>query len=90
MGDKDNGALLFRLELHQLILHLGTDQRIEGRERFVHQQNIGVDRKGAGKANALTHAAGEFIRVSVGVVLQPHLTQRIQRFGLALASRHSR
>ncbi len=75
MGDKDDGSLGFGLQLEQFVLHLGTDQRVEGREGLVHEQDVGVDRQATGQADPLLHAAGQFARQAVRPGIQPDLRQ---------------
>ena len=41
--------------------HLVAGERIERRERLVHQQNVRIEQQRAGDGDALLHAAGEFI-----------------------------
>ena len=45
----------------QLVLQMLADQRVERGERLVHQQDVGLGRKGARQADALLHAAGELV-----------------------------
>ncbi len=52
-------------DLHQLVLQLGAGQRIERAEGLVHQQHLGFHRQRPGDADALLHAAGDFVRVLV-------------------------
>ena len=47
----------------QLVLQLVADQRVEGRERLVHQQDVGVGRERAGEPDALLHAARQLADV---------------------------
>jgi hypothetical protein len=58
-------VLLSGLDLHQRILQVGAGQRIERAERLVHQQHLGLHGQGAGDADALLHAAGDFARALV-------------------------
>ena len=51
------------LQLQQLVLQLGADQRIERRERLVHQQDRRLGGEGARQADALLHAARKLMRV---------------------------
>lgn len=44
-------------------LHLFACQRVEGRERFVHEQNGRIVSESAGDGDTLLHAAGEVMRV---------------------------
>ena len=66
VADEDDGALQLPLQLEQLVLQLGADQRIERRERLVHQQDRRVGGEGARQADALLHAAGQLVRVLAG------------------------
>ena len=47
--------------IEELVLQLVADQRIERRERLVHEQDVGVGGEGAGEADALLHAAGQLV-----------------------------
>ena len=49
-----------------------ADQRVEGREGFVHQQDIGVHRQGASQADALLHATGQLVGLLVAPLAQAH------------------
>ncbi len=54
------------LQVEQLVLEAVADQRVERRERLVHQQDVGVGGERAGEADPLLHAAGELVRELVG------------------------
>ena len=45
----------------QFVLQFVADQRIERRERLVHQQDVGVGCEGAREAHSLLHAARQFM-----------------------------
>src|SRR3546814_20975408 len=62
VGDEDDGARILALEAQQLVLHLRADQRIEGGERLVHQQDLGIvrDRKSVVKGKSVS------VRVDIG------------------------
>ena len=49
--------------------HLGAQalggERVDLAEGLVHEEDLGVDREGAGHADALLHAAGELARVGL-------------------------
>src|SRR5437588_383638 len=47
----------------QLVLEDLARLRVEGTERFVHQQDVGFHREGAGETDALLHPAGELVRI---------------------------
>ena len=70
VGDEHDGAVEAVLDLHQLILHVVADQRIERAERLVHQQHLGIGRERPGEADPLLHAAGELARILVLETLQ--------------------
>ena len=67
MGDDDDGV--GAAEFADQILDAGGRARIERRGRFVHQQDVGIDRQGAGQAEPLLLAAGK----SQGILLEPIL-----------------
>ena len=48
----------------QLVLQLVADQRVERRERLVHQQDVRVRRERAREPDALLHAAGQFADIA--------------------------
>jgi hypothetical protein len=52
--------------------------RVEGAERFVHQQDIGILRQCARERYALTHPARQLMRSSSGEGAQPH---DVEQFG---------
>ena len=54
-------------------------QHVERRKGLVHQQNIGVDDKRPRKADALAHAAGEFLRKGGFETVEPDQIDRFQR-----------
>ena len=58
------------------LLQLGADDRVDGAERLVHQQDVRVGGQAAGHADALLLAAGELARVAVG-------ERRVEADGLA-------
>ena len=70
VGDEDDGLLEFALQLHELLLHLASDERVEGRECLVHEQDVCFSGKCAGQADALLHAAGELLRVFVSPTVE--------------------
>ncbi len=53
------------LQLEQLVLQPRADQRVERRERLVHQQDRRLGREGAGKADALLHPARQLVHALV-------------------------
>ena len=59
------------LQRAQFVLQLAADQRIERRERLVHEQDFRVGRERARQTDALLHAAGELVTVTIGPLRQP-------------------
>ena len=55
-------------ELGEEVHHLGLDRDVEGRDRLVGDDELRLDREGAGDADALALAAGELRRVAVDVL----------------------
>jgi hypothetical protein len=65
VSDKDDRFAKTARQSAEFTLKLGTRDRIECAERFVHQKNRRVGGEGAGDANALTLSAGKFARVAM-------------------------
>ena len=66
VGDDEDGLggdLLAPPELEQFAAQVLGGEDIEGGERLVHEEDFGLDDEGAGKADALLHAAGEFLGI---------------------------
>jgi len=53
---------VFQADAAHLVLQRAARQRVQRRERFVHQHDFWRDRKRARNADALLHAAGQFRR----------------------------
>ena len=70
MGDEEGGLVHRFGEFEELVLQPAPDQRIEGRERLVHEQDVGIRRHGAGEADALLHAARKLVGAPVAIALQ--------------------
>ena len=77
VGDEHDRAVQLLLQLHQQVLHVPTDQRVEGGEGLVHQQDVGVGREAAGDPDPLLHAAGHLVRVLVRPPLEAHACERL-------------
>ena len=74
----------------QVLLELAARLLVDGRERLVHQQHLGIDGERAGQADALAHAARQLVRIA----LSRSLRGRPRRYSaardlLALRSRHA-
>ncbi len=55
------------LQLLEQVEHLGLHRDVERRDRFVADDELGLDRQGPGDADPLPLAAGEFVRVAAQV-----------------------
>src|SRR5471032_952336 len=72
VADENDGLVELALQFQQFVLQALADQRVEGRERFVHEQNIGVHRQCTGQADTLLHTAGELVGLLVAPLGQAH------------------
>ncbi len=63
VGDEHHGLAHLLLEPAELTLQLGANDRIDGAERLVHQQDGWVGCQGAGDADALLLATGQLGRI---------------------------
>ena len=84
VGDEHDGAGHGPLEAEQLVLHVPSDQGIEGRERLVEEQHLGVDGQGPGQADPLLHAARQLLGVVVGPTAEAHHLDHLGRPGQAV------
>ena len=75
VADKHNGLAELALQLQQFVLQALANQRVQCREGFIHQQNIGVHGQCPGQADPLLHAAAQFIRLFVAPLGQAHQLQ---------------
>ena len=89
MADEDDGAVKLALQLQQLILQPVTDQRVQRREGLVHQQDRRIGGKGAGKANALLHAAGQLVHLLAANACKADQLQLFGHLAPALGHRHA-
>ena len=95
MRDEEHREVRVVPELQELVLHLAPRQRVERRERLVHQQDVGLHRHPARDRHPLLHAARERVRQAVGELGEVHLRDRVPRLvprGRAreAAARHQR
>ena len=67
VGHQHHGLAELVLESQELVLQPATHDRVDRAERLVHQQHGRVGRERPGHADALALAAGELVRVAVGV-----------------------
>jgi hypothetical protein len=87
--DEDDGLVEVALQAERLGLQFAADDRVDGAERLVHQQDVGIGGEPAGDADALLLAAGELARVAVGEgAVEAHDVEQFERAlaGLLLRS----
>ncbi len=65
VGDKQDRKFRVVPKLEQFFLHLTPRQRVKGRERLVHKQNVGFHRHATRNRDALFHAARQHVRVGI-------------------------
>ena len=70
VGDEDGGLVQLGRKGHELLLELAPDQRVEGRERLVHQQDLGVRGERTGEPDPLLHPARQLAREAVLVSVE--------------------
>src|SRR5580658_106156 len=80
-GLRGDGFLL--PELEEFAAKVFGSEDIKRGEGLVHEEDFGLDDQGAGEANALTHAAGELLRISRLEAVQ---TYRVEYFQAALTT----
>ncbi len=88
VAHEDDGLAQPCLQRHQLLLHVAADQRIEGAERLVHQQDFGIRRQRACQARALLHAARELARPFALPAVETDQLDRLHRGVPPLGGRH--
>ena len=68
VGDEQVGQAELALERLQLVEHLGLDRDVEGRDRLVADDQVGLEDQRPGDPDPLPLAARELVRVAPGVV----------------------
>ena len=68
MGDEDIGELQPLLQVGEKVHDLGLHRDVEGGDGLVEDDQLGIQRNGAGDTDALALAAGEFVRKAHGVI----------------------
>ena len=81
--DKNDGPLCLGLQFEQFVLHFGPDQRIERRERFIHQEDVGVNCQATGQSDPLLHTTGQFVRHACCPGVQADLFKGLERSSFA-------
>ncbi|EKD60920.1 MAG: hypothetical protein ACD_54C00487G0001 [uncultured bacterium] len=89
VGDEDSRFAQGFGQLAEFILQLAADQRIQRGKRLIHQDDFRVGCDGAGKADALLHAARQFARIALHPIGQTNAGQGIGRDAAALGRGHA-
>jgi len=71
MGDEEHRGAAGLPEAQHFILHAHSSEGIERPERFVEEQDARMIYQSSSQRNALSHAAGKVVRVSVGEGVEP-------------------
>jgi hypothetical protein len=88
MRDQEIGELEFLLKFLKKQEHLSADGDIEGGDGFIGNDERGAKNQGAGDTNALTLAAGEFVRIAVhGIVGQADAAEELRGAREAIVAR---
>ncbi len=66
-------------QLRQVVAQCLGGQDVELRKRFVEQQDVGIDDEGAGKADALPHAARQLLGIGVFEAVEADQADRLDR-----------
>ena len=66
MGDEQVRQAQALLQVHQQVEHLRLDRDVERRHRLVAEQQVRLQRQGAGDADPLALSARELVRIAVG------------------------
>ncbi len=83
VGDDKGGGAGFAQDGQRVGTHAVAKPAVQPGEGLVHQQDAGPRNDGAGKRDTLLLAAGSFVRIGIGQVLQPDPGKRSPRLLLA-------
>ena len=86
VGDEDHGLAHVAVQPDDLVLHVAADQRVEGGERLVEEDQRGVRGQRPPEADALLHAAGQLVGERLLVARQPDEVDDLLRPGEPLAA----
>src|SRR5438105_356619 len=85
--DEEDGLPDPLLQRQQLVLELAADERVERRERLVHEQDVRIGRERPREPDALLHAAGELAAIALGPLREPDERQLLLDDAPALLGR---
>ena len=80
VGDEDDGLARGLPDPQQFVLQLLPGLGVQGRKRFVHQQDVRLIGEASGDGHALLHTAGQFVREAVPEPRQSHQVQEFAGF----------
>ncbi len=89
VGDEQHGQAAVADEGVELLVEDVAGHRVEGPERLVHQQDVGVLGERPGEGGALAHAARQLVRTLVAEAVEVHGADQLGRPFLALGPRHA-
>ena len=87
--DRFRRNLAGRPELEQLAAKRLRAEHVERRERFVHAEQLGLDRHRAREPDLLSHAAGQLARIGVLEPIEPDAIEQIERARRTQPGRHA-
>ena len=79
MRDQDRGRAAFARQREESVAQFRRRHFVEMAEGFVRQHDVGLHGEGARDRHALAHAAGQFVRKSVGEAAKPQPVEPSQR-----------
>jgi len=88
VGHQDGGHTELALDGLQAAAQVHADLGIQGAQRLIEQQHVGLQGQGAGKCHALLLAAGKLARHAVAQAHQPDEFEQFVAFAAASAARH--
>src|SRR6266540_849619 len=84
VGHEQHGQATVAPESLELVVQQVAGHRVEGAERLVHEQHIGVLRERAGELHALTHTPGELVGQLLVEASQVHQIEQLVDAGAPL------
>ena len=84
MGNHDNGVAVLLLHLLHELDNLSLNGNVQSRRGLVGNQDIGIAGKSHSDHDALTHTAGELVRILIDALLGLGNTNEVQKLGGAL------
>ena len=87
VGDEHDGLAQLTLQSCDLVLHVTPDQRVEGGEGLVEQEDLGIVGERAREADALLHAARQLVGVALAEAAETDQVEHVARARVALRLR---